>query len=69
MASPHVAGGAALFVARSLAAGVAPSPEAVKQGLLDVATPQNDYDYSDERGGFTGDRDAYPEPLLDTRNL
>jgi subtilisin len=69
MASPHVAGAAALFVADSLAAGIAPSPAAVKQGLLDAATPQNDYDYSDERGGFTGDRDAYPEPLLDTRNL
>jgi subtilisin len=69
MASPHVAGAAALLVANGLAAGIGPSPEGVKQGLLDVATPQNDYDYSDGRGGFTGDRDAYPEPLLDTHNL
>jgi subtilisin len=69
MASPHVAGAAALVVAASLEAGVAPTPEAVKQRLLETATPQNDYDYSDGRGGFTGDRDPYAEPLLGTWNL
>jgi len=58
MAAPHVAGGAALYIAShgkpTNAAGVA----ALKTALLTAATSQASAD------GFTGDPDAFPEPLL-----
>lgn len=54
MASPHVAGAAALI--RSQDYGMTPAQ--VKTVLIDMAIPQN------SQGGFSGDPDGYPEPLL-----
>jgi subtilisin len=54
MASPHVAGAAALYVYQHPGA----SPATVKAGLLAVAWAQSSAD------GFTNDPDGYPEPLL-----
>jgi subtilisin len=65
MASPHVAGAATLFVASNPGA----TPETVKANLLSVATPQTHGCDATGRGGFTGDRDAALEPLLDTRGF
>ena len=65
MASPHVAGAAALFVAQNAGA----NPDIVKAGLLSAATPQGQACSADGRGGFTGDRDSTAEPLLHTGGL
>ena len=65
MASPHVAGAAALFLALNPTA----TPDDVKANLLSVATPQAFGCDAEGRGGFTADRDATPEPLLDTRSF
>jgi subtilisin family serine protease len=70
MASPHTAGAAALVVASHPGA----TPADVKAALLSVATPQTqgcglDAITGAVRGGFTGDPDGAPEPLLDTRGL
>ncbi|MCH7625096.1 MAG: S8 family serine peptidase [Chloroflexi bacterium] len=54
MASPHVAGGAALYVVEN----VGKTPAQVRDGLIAAGTPQSDPD------GFTGDTDGFPEPLL-----
>jgi len=58
MAAPHVAGAAALYIARTVkptnAAGVA----AVKNALIAQAIAQSAV------GGFSGDKDNIPEPLL-----
>jgi subtilisin family serine protease len=54
MASPHVAGAAVLQKAEN--PGL--SPEGVKTALLNSAYPQASI------CGFSGDRDAFPEPLL-----
>jgi subtilisin len=59
MASPHVAGAAALYKATNPGA----TPAQVKAGLLGAAWPQN------STGGFTGDRDPYAEPLLNAAGL
>jgi subtilisin len=59
MASPHVAGAAALYAASHPGA----TPAAVKAGLLNVAWPQS------SASGFTGDRDPYAEPLLNAAGL
>jgi hypothetical protein len=55
MASPHVAGAAAIYLYQNPTA----SPAAVKDALETIAWPQNSPD------GFTGDVDGFPEPLLD----
>jgi subtilisin len=55
MSSPHVAGAAALFISKL--PGVSPS---------DVA---NALVTSGEYGGFSGDPDIYPEPIVDASNL
>ena len=63
MASPHVAGAAALYIAvngkPTDAAGVA----AVRQSLIDTGASQSG------ANGFTGDRDANPERLLNVAGL
>ena len=63
MASPHLAGAAALYIAvngkPSNGAGVA----AVRQALIDTAYPQNG------ASGFSGDKDNNSEPLLNAGNL
>ena len=58
MASPHVAGAAALYIATHGKPTDAAGVEAVKAGLIAAATPQADL------AGFTSDPDAFPEPLL-----
>ena len=55
MASPHVTGAAGLYKANNPLA----SPADVKAALLAAGKAQTDPTY-----GFTGDPDAYPEPLL-----
>jgi subtilisin len=59
MASPHVAGAAAIY--KYLNPGA--SPSAVKSYLLSIAWPQNSAD------GFTGDVDAFAEPLLNVGSI
>lgn len=54
MASPHVAGAAAIYAHQNPGA----SPAAVRAHVLSEAWPQSSPE------GFTGDRDAFPEPLL-----
>lgn len=63
MASPHVAGAAALYKAAHPAA----SPAEVRAALLAAAVPQGaacNAPLNDGSGGFTGDRDALYEPLV-----
>lgn len=55
MASPHIAGAAALYKAANASA----TPADVLAALLATAKQQIDPVY-----GFTGDRDIYPEPLV-----
>jgi subtilisin family serine protease len=65
MASPHVAGGAALYVARNRTSKTMTKEwvATVRSGLLSAATPQSSLD------GFTGDPDDFPEPLLNVGGL
>lgn len=58
MASPHVAGAAALFVAKNGKPTNAAGVLNVKNALLSSAIPQGD------ANGFTGDPDGFAEPLL-----
>lgn len=60
MASPHVAGAAALLKAKYSFY----TPAQVQQSLLSAAKPQNDPVY-----GFKGDKDAYPEPVLNVKGF
>lgn len=64
MASPHVAGVAALYLAThskpTNAAGVA----AVRDALITGGVPQSQGCISDGNGGFAGDPDGFPEPLV-----
>ncbi len=60
MASPHVAGAAGLVKAKHPEY----SPKTVIKTLIDNAKPQNDPDY-----GFKGDKDSYPEPMLNAKKL
>lgn len=73
MSSPHVAGGAAQYIASQLASGVTPTPPAVRDALIGAATPQAQACGIDAtgrvRGGFTGDPDSTAEPLLDAAAL
>jgi len=55
MASPHVAGAAALIISKNPDM----TPSQVRQALID----QGDFDE------FSGDPDAYPEPLLNASSL
>ncbi len=65
MASPHVAGAAALYESQYPAA----SPSEVRNALLDDGiTPSVTCD-GNGRGYFTGDKDQSREPLLYIRNL
>jgi subtilisin family serine protease len=71
MAAPHVVGCAALYLAGHLTA----TPAAVRTALLTLATPQApvepwlDATTNRWRGGFSGDRDTYHEPLADAAAL
>jgi len=71
MAAPHVTGCAALYLAGHLTA----TPAAVRTALLTLATPQApvepwlDATTNRWRGGFSGDRDTFHEPLADAAAL
>jgi subtilisin family serine protease len=66
MASPHVAGAAALVIARDGRIG----PANVKAALLSRAVPQSQScDTSGSVGGFSGDSDGFAEPLLHVGGL
>ncbi|MBI4447061.1 MAG: S8 family serine peptidase [Acidobacteria bacterium] len=69
MSSPHTAGAAAQYVAAQLAAGITPTAAAVRQALLNRATPQGQSCGIDAtghvRGGFSSDKDSSAEPLVD----
>ncbi len=58
MASPHVAGAAALFILTSGAPTDAPGVQAIIDTLLASAAPQG------SAGGVSGDPDEIPEPIL-----
>lgn len=63
MASPHVAGAAALYLATRSKPANAADVAAVRQAIVGAAFPQSG------TSGFTGDVDAHPEPLLNVQNL
>lgn len=68
MASPHVAGAAALYKASNQSA----TPSEVKDYLIANGIPQDqqcDISTNNGRGGFTGDNDAYKERLVYAGNL
>jgi subtilisin len=58
MASPHVAGAAALAVLKHGKPADANGVASIRQKLIDTAFPQN------SPNGFTGDKDSSAEPLL-----
>ena len=59
MASPHVAGAAALYLATHPKPTTADGAALVRNAIIAAGTAQ-----SDPFGGFTGDLDLYPEPML-----
>jgi len=70
MASPHVAGAAAQYIAGKPGS----SPAAVRAALILAATPQSPVTPTPDptgrlRGGFSGDPDSIPEPLVDAAGL
>lgn len=65
MACPHVAGAAALYLATRPKPANAAEAAAVRNAIITAAVPQAD----PNGGGFSGDPDASPEPLLDATNL
>jgi len=60
MSAPHAAGSAALYIRSQ--SGV-PSPEAVRDALINAGTAQIDSD------GFNCDPDEFKEPLVNAKNL
>jgi len=65
MASPHVAGAAAQYIASNPGA----SPSAVRSALIAAGVPQGQACVSDGNGGFSGDTDGFAEPLLRAASL
>lgn len=68
MATPHVTGAAALYMANNIDA----SPSQVKQALINNAVSQDkqcDVNLNDGNGGFAGDNDGFKESLVYARNL
>jgi len=64
MASPHVAGGAALFMASNPDS----LPSDVRASLLSNGSSQSSTCDGNGHGYFKGDKDAFPEPLLYVKN-
>lgn len=71
MAAPHVVGCVALYLVRHPSA----TPATVRTALFSLATPQApvtpwlDSTTNRWRGGFSGDRDTTPEPLVDAAGM
>jgi len=63
MAAPHVAGAAALYLAGRAKPTTAATAEQARQAIIAAGYAQNG------TNGFTGDKDASPEPLLNATNL
>ena len=68
MASPHVAGAVALYLATHLKPINAPGAAAVRDAIIAAGVAQN-ASCADPIGGFTGDSDGYPEKLLNAMGL
>jgi hypothetical protein len=64
MASPHVAGGAALFMASNPLS----TPTDVRNSLLSNGSSELSICDGNGYGYFNGDKDAFPEPLLYVKN-
>ena len=64
MASPHVAGGAALFKASNPLS----TPSDVRNSLLSNGSTQSSTCVGNGYGYFNGDKDTFPEPLLYVKN-
>ena len=68
MASPHVAGAVALYLATHPKPVDAPGAAAVRAAIIALAVPQG-FACLLSIGGFTGDPDIFPEPLLNAKDL
>ncbi|MBI3004717.1 MAG: S8 family serine peptidase [Ignavibacteriales bacterium] len=69
MASPHVAGAAALYLVDRTKPTDGAGAKATRDAIIQAGVPQTQSCQGDGNGGFTGDPDSFPEPLLYARNL
>lgn len=69
MASPHVAGAVALYLATHAKPTTGAGAGAVRDAIVNAGIPQTQSCQGDGNGGFTGDPDSFPEPLLYAKNL
>jgi subtilisin family serine protease len=69
MASPHVAGAVALYLVGRTKPTTGAGAGAVRDAIVQAGVPQTQSCQGDGNGGFTGDPDSFPEPLLYAKNL
>ncbi len=69
MASPHVAGAAALYLVGRTKPTDGAGAKAVRDAIIQAGIPQTQSCQGDGNGGFTGDPDSSPEPLVYAKNL
>jgi subtilisin family serine protease len=69
MASPHVAGAAALYLATHSKPIDGAGAGAVRDAIVQAGIPQSQECQGGGNGGFTGDPDGFPEPLVYAKNL
>lgn len=69
MSSPHVAGAVGLYLATRTKPIDAAGAKAVRDAIILAGVPQIQGCVSDGNGGFTGDPDSFPEPLVYAKNL
>jgi subtilisin family serine protease len=69
MASPHVAGAVALYLVGRTKPTDGAGAGAVRDAIVQAGVPQTQSCQGDGNGGFTGDPDSFPEPLLYAKNL
>ncbi|HXG38681.1 MAG TPA: S8 family peptidase [Bacteroidota bacterium] len=69
MASPHVAGAVALYLVGRPKPTDGAGAKAVRDAIIQAGVPQTQSCQGDGNGGFTGDPDSSPEPLLYAKNL
>ncbi len=63
MASPHIAGSVALYIAKYGRANSLNDTIAIKEGLIALADAQS------SNNGFTGDKDSFAEPIVNVENI
>jgi len=68
MASPHVAGAAALYLATHTKPTTSAGAASVRSAIIAAGVAQ-DAPCADPIGGFTGDSDGYAEKLLNAKDL